>query len=351
MERQSQRIVAAAVVERIGPVTAHDLLAMPDNSWGVLRDRITDRRYGKDGLLATCMACGGEVYIRTARTRDSDVHYSHTMRGVTQTARGIRAATSSRRMRGQRNTRESKIEFSPNHVRASCRTRRDGSTTLGTRWLNISHRQKARMVASQTSMSSGKGSDHSQSSLRCRDFPDGISARCKHYEREGIPLLWVLFGIDTDSQISQSFLDVIRRHRGNAFVLDTRAIEASKKQRTLVLSCYLKSEHEFNPPELVRFDELTIPRSKLPYYEDRIVGPRLSEDDSAAGRGLRHSTVGFDPPLFGLELQPVRLVAAAFQFLQPRTARSAIMRVGIKTFARCSTPFCILEHLRPTQNC
>ena len=68
-------------------------------------------------------------------------------------------------------------------------------------------------------------------------FQTEISFRGKHYEREGIPLLWVLFGIDTDSQISQSFLDVIRRHRGNAFVLDTRAIEASKKQRTLVLSC------------------------------------------------------------------------------------------------------------------
>ena len=66
MARKPQRIVEAATIDGIGPVTARDLLAMPENRWGMLRDRITDRRHGKDGLIARCMACAGSVYVRTA---------------------------------------------------------------------------------------------------------------------------------------------------------------------------------------------------------------------------------------------------------------------------------------------
>ena len=171
MERQSQRIVAAAVVERIGPVTAHDLLAMPDDSWGVLRDRITDRRYGKDGLLATCMACGGEVYIRTARTRGVRrplfAHYAGSNPNCPwYQGRNIKPE----------DARAAQYQGTENRVfTVSCASKLQNSSrwmngTLGTRWLNISHRQKARMVASQTSMSSGKGSDHSPSSFRCREL-------------------------------------------------------------------------------------------------------------------------------------------------------------------------------------
>ena len=58
---------------------------------------------------------------------------------------------------------------------------------------------------------------------------------------------------------------------------------------------------------------MTIPRSKLPYYEDRIVGPRLSEVEQRRRPWFEAlNSWDFDTPLFGLELQPVRLVAAAF---------------------------------------
>ncbi|HEY9090249.1 hypothetical protein [Parasphingorhabdus sp.] len=69
MARAPQRIIDAAFVERIGPITAHELLTMPDDSWGLIRDRITDRRNGKDGLVAWCMACESPVYIRTSKLR------------------------------------------------------------------------------------------------------------------------------------------------------------------------------------------------------------------------------------------------------------------------------------------
>ena len=108
-------------------------------------------------------------------------------------------------------------------------------------------------------------------------FQTEISARCKHYEYEDIPLLWILFGVDTALGLRQSFIDVIRRHRNNAFVLDMAAVAASREQRTLVLTCYLRNGDKFDPPQLVRFDRLNFPKSRLPYHEDRIVRPLLAE--------------------------------------------------------------------------
>ena len=61
-------------------------------------------------------------------------------------------------------------------------------------------------------------------------------------------------------------------------MLDPPAVAASREQKTLVLSCYLRNAAGgLDPPILVRFDELTVPRSKLPYHEDRIVKPHLDE--------------------------------------------------------------------------
>jgi hypothetical protein len=144
-------------------------------------------------------------------------------------------------------------------------------------------------------------------------FQTEISARCKHYEREGVPLLWILFGIDTKVQVQQSFLDIIRRHRGNAFVLDPLAVAASKEQRTLVLSCYLRNGDGFDPPQLVRFDELIIPRSKLPYHEDRIVAPLLADIEQRR-RPWFNSLAKWDheEPLPGLDRPQSLLMAAAF---------------------------------------
>ncbi|MEE4238406.1 MAG: hypothetical protein V2I51_16920, partial [Anderseniella sp.] len=89
------------------------------------------------------------------------------------------------------------------------------------------------------------------------------------YEREGIPLLWVLSSFDLD-RVPQAVSDVVHRHRGNAFVLDQQAVYASREQRTLILLCYLRSDAGFDAPRLVRFDELTFPESRLPYLEDRL---------------------------------------------------------------------------------
>jgi hypothetical protein len=153
-------------------------------------------------------------------------------------------------------------------------------------------------------------------------FQTEISARCKHYEREGIPLLCILFGIDTARTVPQSFRDVIRRHRGNAFVLDPEALKASREQETLVLSCYLTDGDGFDGPRLVRFDELTVPRSKLPYHEDRLVAPRLRDIEQrrlpwfrALNAWERHQS------LCSLDREVSVLVAAAFSIVAAANGR------------------------------
>jgi hypothetical protein len=149
-------------------------------------------------------------------------------------------------------------------------------------------------------------------------FQTEISARCKHYEREGIPLLWILFGVETAVDLPQSFVDVIRRHRGNAFVLDPAAVAASREKNTLVLSCHLRNSNGgLDPPVLVRFDELTVPRSKLPYHEDRIVKPHLDQIDELRRPWFAALKVWKDrfKRLRDLDRPESLLVAAAFSIV------------------------------------
>ncbi len=105
-----------------------------------------------------------------------------------------------------------------------------------------------------------------------RTFQTEISARCVHYDREGIALIWVLYGVELDAEdIPQSFRDVLSRHRMNAFLLDQAAIEASHAQNTLVLSYRLaKPGGGFEPSRQVRLDALTFPSGGLPFVKDRL---------------------------------------------------------------------------------
>lgn len=317
-ERQPQRIVQAALVESIGPISAQDLLRMPEDSWGILRDRITDRRYGKEGLTASCMACGGGVYIRTARRRSVRyplfAHYSGA-NPVCPWHHGPNTPIDDARAAQYRGRQESDfhrlmceqvaalVALDPRYVRHTVAEYLAPTETEHGRFPDVYVEWEGFGPFAIEFQLSGT-------------FQTEISARCKHYEREGIPLLWILFGIDTAEQLQQSIIDVIRRHRGNAFVLDPSAVAASKEQKTLVLSCYLRKGDGFEPARLVRFDELTIPRSKIPYLEDRIIAPLL-QDIERRRLPWFEALSGWDreAPLLGLERQQGLLVAAAFSIV------------------------------------
>ena len=158
-----------------------------------------------------------------------------------------------------------------------------------------------------------------------RTFQTEISARCKHYEREGIPLIWILFGIEAAVDLPQSFVDVIRRHRGNAFVLDQAAVAASFEQNTLVLSCYLRNATGgLDPPILVRLDSLTVPRSKLPYHQDRIVKLHIDQIDELRRPWFAALKQWKDryQPLHGLNRPLSLLIAAAFSIVSTANGKA-----------------------------
>jgi len=109
-----------------------------------------------------------------------------------------------------------------------------------------------------------------------RTFQTEIVNRSFHYDSEKIPLIWVLYGVDFENNsMPQSFIDVIREHRENAFVIDAESCEASRLQQTLVLKCYERENEGFSAGKLISIDELTFPSKGLPYYSDRITPQTL----------------------------------------------------------------------------
>lgn len=315
MARQPQRTVEAAIIEGIGPVTASHLISVDENRWGIWRDRITDRRSGKDGLTARCMLCNGAVYIKTARLKGISLplfaHYSDSDSNCPW-YQGRNIAPDYARAKQYQGHQESEfhrlmcdqiaelVALDERYIQHSIAKYLPPTENEYGRFPDIFVKwERYGPFAVEFQMSG--------------TFQTEISARCKHYEYEGIPLLWILFGIDLNHQVQQSFLDVIRRHRGNAFVLDPDAIAESRSQKTLVLTCYLYSGGQFESPKLVRFDELTVPGSKLPYYEDCIVPPLLSEINQRRKPWFKAlDSWDRDTPLCGLEHQQALLVAAAF---------------------------------------
>jgi hypothetical protein len=317
MAKKPQRIVEAAIIERIGALTAYDLLAMPDDRWGLLRDQITDRRNGKDGLIARCMACECEVYIRAPKSRGiprpAFWHYF----GSDQACPWYQG-----RNLNPDDARAAQYEGRQESLFHRLMCEHVGElVALDDRY--ITHRVANYLPPTQSEH--GRYPDiyvewknYGPFAIEFQmsgTFQTEISARCKHYEREGIPILWILFGIETAVDLPQSFVDVIRRHRGNAFVLDPEAVAASREQKTLVLSCYLRNDGGgLDPPARVRFDKLTIPRSKLLYHEDRIVKPRRDEIDQLRYpwfAALKHWKDRFKP-LRELNRPQSLLLAAAF---------------------------------------
>lgn len=261
----------------IGPLLARELVAMHEDDWGVLRDRITDHRHGKKGLIARCLACESHVFIQTRILNGKRLPLFAHYKGGNPACPWYHGKT-----------------IVPNHVRAAQYQGQQESPThrlMCEKIAEIVHldrryiRHQIGQYLPPTQNDHGRfpdvfveweeiGSFAIEFQLS-NTFQTEISQRCRHYEREKIPLLWVLYGLDPMREMPQNFRDVIRRHRNNAFVLDHSAAQASFEQQTLVLTCHLRNDDGFDPPTLVRFDQLKIPPSRLPFYEDRIVLPLL----------------------------------------------------------------------------
>ena len=275
--RLPQRTIEEVFIVGRGLLTSAQLLAMHDDEWGFLRDETTRFKRTGEGLSLLCHQCGGPVYVKAVRAhgevsrpmfahhKDAD-HNCPWFTGDTMTPDDARAA----QYQGQQVSVaheqmcaliDELVRLDPRYIRStrgsylpSVESDHGRYPDVYVEWQGV----RSFVVEYQ----------------RSSTFQIEVTDRTLHYAREGISLLWVFSHLDQDN-LKQSFRDVIRRHRGNAFVLDQAAVAASREQRTLVLSCYLQRDDTFDPPVLVRYDSLTIPDQNLPFHEDRIVGPLL----------------------------------------------------------------------------
>lgn len=271
-----KRIIEAAVFDgEIGPVTARELVSMPAAEWGILRDRITDHRHGRPaGLLCRCAMCGDPVFVR-ARKKNGTPYplFSHFQGG------GLHCP-----WRQDANKNPEHLRQEQYHGQQESQAHRLLCEQIAT----LAALDNRYISSAVNAYRPPTASDHGRFpdvAIKWRDFPEcvfevqlsrtfqtEISARCTHYEREDAALIWVLFGFDPQHyELSQSFSDVIRRHRGNAFIIDRESVAASNQQKTIILRCYLQnSAGGFDKPRLARLDELTFPPDSLPFLEDRI---------------------------------------------------------------------------------
>lgn len=282
-----RRIVQAAMFEgSIGPVSARELLAMSQDTWGHLRDVINDRRVDDpERFVARCLLCNRGVFIRSMKIAERRlplfVHYHHPELDCewhnTKTIRLDDARAAQYRGQQESELHRALCEKLAELLRADPRHR---CSTVGDYHppTESAHGRYPDVYAEL------EGLPPITLELQLsKTFAPEIAARGRYYGREGVALIWVLYGISPeDEDVPQSFRDVIRRHRGNAFVFDQHAMKASIEADTLVLRCYLKKGDEsFYQPRLVRIDELTFPGHGLPFLEDRRT-PILTDPAKAA---------------------------------------------------------------------
>lgn len=285
---QLKRVIKFALFEDgIGPISAEELVAASTERWELWRRMITDAHQATPRRdLARCLKCMSPVYIKTKAIRGVKrplfAHYAGTDSSCPWFT-GEPMAPDDARAAQYGGAQESDVhrqlcnliaELASKDSRAEAVTVDEylppTANAYGRypddyiRWAGL----PAMAIELQLS----------------RTFQTEISARCGHYDREGMPLIWVLYGVDLDADdIPQSFRDVLSRHRMNAFLLDHAAVEESHAQKTLVLSVRLaKAGGGFEPAQQVRLDDLTFPAGGLPFVEDRLT-PGLV----AAGKRLR----------------------------------------------------------------
>jgi hypothetical protein len=278
-----KRIVRAAMFDGpIGPITADELLAMPEDTWGHLRDAVNDRRVDDPQRpLARCLRCGRGVFIRVMKVGERRlplfVHFAHpdlncewhttkTIRPDDARAAQYQGQQESELHRALCEKLAELLRADPRHRRSTIGDYHPPTESAHGRYPDVYvELEGLPAVTLEVQLS--------------QTFAPEIAARGRYYGREDVALIWVLYGIaPTDEDVPQSFRDVIRRHRGNAFVFDQVAMQASVKANTLTLRCFLKKEGGgFSRPRLVQLDDLTFPANGLPFFEDRrtplLIGP------------------------------------------------------------------------------
>ena len=287
---------------------------MPEDTWGHLRDAINDWRVADpERPLARCLRCWRGVFIRAMLVGERRLplfaHFNaaelecewHSSRNLTLDA--ARAAQYQGQQESELHRRlcdtlAELLRADPRHRRSSVGTYHAPSEAAHGRFPDVyAELDGLPPITLELQLS--------------RAFAPEIAARGRYYGREGVGLIWVLYGLGPDEEdLPQGFRDVIRRHRGNAFVFDQVAMKASVAASTLVLRCYLKKgDGSFYLPKLARLDDLTFPRTGLPFLRDTRT-PLLLEPASEARRRWWAAFAAMEPRRGRAMFDAIEFVAA-----------------------------------------
>lgn len=285
MAKSPQRRIEYALIDGIGPVSVQELMGWPEVRWGLLRQAITDAWRGKPKRhIARCLMCSDGVFVQARAFRNLRLPLFAHFKGATaqcpwfsgdpQHPNAVRA--------GQYEGRQESVahRLLCNQIATLAEADPNCSSVEIGRYLPPTENSHGRYPDVLVTFRSGRRIAFEVQ--LSNTFQTEISDRCLHYEREGVPLIWVLLGAELrGGELPQSFRDLILRHRGNAFALDQKAVEASIKRRRLHLSCFYRDpDGKFDDGRLVSVEDLTFPETGCPYFEDKITPDLLSHGEN-----------------------------------------------------------------------
>lgn len=287
-----------------GRITVGELMAMEPAVWEHLRSEINLRRTADpDRPLARCHYCQSSIYIRAQATRDGNVPMFVHFQGADPECpwfAGKNVIPDDARAAQYRGHQECALHRWMCDMIASFLEMDPRLTKLSVdRYLKPQIEERGRYPDVYAELDGlGKFAFEVQLS---KPFAFEIAARHRHYQAEGVSLIWVFRALD--GELPQGFRDVITMQRGNAFLFDDAAFNASVAANGLRLCSAL------NSPILVncRIGQPTMP---LPTarWPDLVALIRTHRSTSELARlfdATALSNLDWKPAIWRSELVPV----------------------------------------------
>lgn len=259
-----------------GAVSISELMAMDRAGWEHLRAEINLRhKADPDNPLARCRLCRAGVYIKAQVTRAGHIplfaHYAGSPADCPW-YQGANLVPDDARAAQYRGHQECALHRSMCDTIAAFLKADPRCTHVAVdRYLKPHIEERGRYPDVYAELGqAGKFAFEVQLS---KPFAFEIAARHLHYRAEGVALIWLFRDIATE--LPQGFRDVIAFQRGNAFLFDQAAFEASNDRGRLMLSAWLgDSRGGWLKPRLVGLDDLDRGNGRSVFLEDRRT-PRL----------------------------------------------------------------------------
>lgn len=280
-----------------GAVTVQQLMAMDPAGWEHLRSEITFRHQREpERPLARCRLCKGSVYVRAQTTRNGNVPLFQHYAGA--------AAADCPWYDGGKNLIPDDARAAQYRGHQECALHRSMCDTIAEligkdpRCTKVTVDQYRKPMIEDRGRYpdvyaelEGLGRFAFEVQL-AKPFAFEIAARHLHYHAEGVSLIWIFR--DIEAELPQGFRDVITLQRGNAFLFDDTAFQASVDAGALRLSAWLEGDKGWLKPRIVTLDDLDRGAGRSVFLDDRRT-PRLL-DQCRKARGIWWETLRHGAP-------------------------------------------------------